>query len=534
MKRCVCIGVLAVLLAATSAMSVAVGAEGEMPSTTAGDYVIRVWTVTLTDRAATPVGAQRAEAPARERKMTLALELEAPDELAAARICGIEYPLRVVDDRGREVAPLAGDRPRSPILPGRMYGPDGRECTYTLALSLPQQGARSISVEGVLLLFEKCEKVELRFPWGVVGERGAGAGVEAVTKQFGEREQALQATLAVTRPDMELPLAAPLWASMTDEDTWVVWEDGQQTKNHRLTGNEEGYTFEFGRALSQKGAADELVYTTIVKARPTVRVPFRVAGIPVPEGPRRTAEEGAVEPQPHPFWVPDERAGSIEFDVMVGDKPMPGPISIRIAMAYQQDEERASDWEHFWAEIDKNGHVTLSHLRPGQYGLIAVGNLIGDLHAHELRRRLGRVLEIDAQDYTWMDEFQHPFVRRGQTTELRPVRFVPEMQALTPAPDATVPRSQVVFSWEPYPGAASYTVSLSVRLSKRKTRRFWLSNPVGETQLRYAPDAGQSLAEGDAEYLTLRPGTKYSWAVAAFDQDGVKLSQAHGGTFEVE
>ncbi len=115
-----------------------------LASSRADGYVIRVVSVDTSD--AVDASEEDEDAGA---QMTIHLEIDAPDRESGARLAGVHWPLKVVDDRGEQVAALHGDFTVS--VPSR--GP----ARYVLTTAVPDEGARSLSISGELRLYEQVE-----------------------------------------------------------------------------------------------------------------------------------------------------------------------------------------------------------------------------------------------------------------------------------------------------------------------------------------------------------------------------------------
>lgn len=531
------------LAAAFGVAVVCLAQEDEGPSAKAGDYTIRVEALSISDRVLVAFRSDRA--PDWRKEMRLELTILAPNEVAAARIHGIEYPARAVDDQGREVAPA---RPpfQTAALAGRAR-PSYRVARSavlvwmgSLTMAPPAPDAKSLTVESTLVLFEDCAQVEFSFPWGAVGEERESEGLRAIAQSFEEAGQRLRATLAVQVPEAEGARGPDGYDSCFERCAWVVWEDGSETKCNSSTTVGEGTTFEFGRALSQKGAARELRYRAIVRAKPNIRVPFRLEGIALPQvGPRARSADEELR-RPHRFWVPEEEGGSIEFDLRADldapgqDQPVRGPFPLHVALARQQEDGTYTKYSYAFTEVDAEGHAVIANLAPGHYRLKASTAASGSMLRTELQHRLRQVLGTRNGGFALVNTRQEARVRVGESTLLHPVRYAQEVTTYGPAQGAQVPRDEVVFWWEPYPRAAYYRVRLSISLPEGHSRDFWLSRPVHEVQLKYAPQAGEAQGDDAAQYLQLKPGARYYWYVYAYDQRGAALSRGRGGTFTVE
>ncbi len=512
-----------------------------VPSAEVDGYVIRVSSVQLSSRIeffSSPSTWSSSPSPPSPPHLTIGLVFDAPDDAAGARVYGFSA-LEVQDDAGRPMAPAGapdatGGR-RSHVMPLHPLMPDPSTYETSVAGACPAAEAKTVAVSGELVLFEQCERVEISIPWGETEKMHESNGIEVTVQSFGDTGDELTVTASAKVPPPELGLQRAPGIQRVKPDAWVEWENGFANIG-AFRASAEAQTLTFKRPADVQGPPQRLVYAVFLKANPDLKLPFEIKGIPLPQMP--TGTEAAAEPteeaaKPHPYWVEDAMSGSVEFDVMVDDQFVPGPVSMRVDARLRQEDGTFSERATWEEEIDENGHVTIRNLEPGFYALSLRASGMGHLDTFELQKRFERMFGIDAEDYIWVNEFTQAQTDIGTTTQLDPVRFAPRVKLISPADGDAMPKQELVFSWETYEGAASYQVGLAAKPTPEHSDTIWLSDPVEGTQLRYNPATGARL--GPPGSLDLDPDKQYRWWVYALDTQGKHISYGPcHGTFTVK
>jgi hypothetical protein len=407
-----------------------------------------------------------------------------------------------------------------------------------LECPLPRLDAKSVSLSGHLVLFDECEQVEFTFPWGRGGRRQEASGVEVTANWFREIwEDQYDANVTVRHPYPQLPLGAPMIHHTPRAWAWVVWESGGTSlpRGRYARGTTEddhdvtGARWEFKRHPKEAGPPQQLVVRAFVQEGLGPRLPFVIRDIPLPDSrPAPTESPSETQPPRRAHWVDGPEAGSLAFDVLIDDQPLPGPLRIGVSMARRKEDGTHDEWSTWYEWIDEKGRVRIAHLKPGHYALRRSGQFMGRASPREFRERLGRHFGIDADRHIWINDYAHAEAKAGEETELSPLRFVPRMTTLSPVDGGLLPKAELEFSWEPFPDAASYVVALGVRPPSVEGHTFWVSDPVTETHVRYDPETGHIQNEQDRQFLDLDPEMRYYWWVSALNAEGMTIARAHG------
>jgi hypothetical protein len=507
-----------------------------VPSADVDGIVVRVKAVQLSSRVAFYDDHSTSAAPPPESPphLTIELGIDAPDDAAGARLYGLSG-LKVEDDAGRAMAGPGRGQPTD-LMPLHPNMSDPSAYDMMVAATCPAADARTISLSGELVLFEECDRVEVSIPWGEAEKTHGSEGLEVTVQSFEDAGDQLTVTASVkVPPPPELGLGLALGPQRLKPDAWLEWEN--DFANLRgITASAGAQTLTFRRPADAEGPPQRLVYTAFVKANPDLKLPFEIKGIRLPQMPTGTqatatpAEEAA---KPHPYWAEDAMSGSVEFDVMVDDQFVPGPVSIPIDARIRNEDGTFSERAAWEEEIDEDGHVTIRNLKPGFYALSLRASGMGHLGTFELQERFERMFGIDAEDYIWVNEFTQAQTDIGTSTQLDPVRFVPSVKLIRPTDGDVLPKDNLVFSWEAHDGASAYQVGLAVKPTPEHSDTVWLSDPVEGTQLRYNPATGARL--GPPGSLDLDPEKQYRWWVYALDTQGKRISYGPcHGTFTVE
>ncbi len=511
-----------------------------VPSAEADGYIVRVRSVQLSSRIEFYSSHSTNTAPSPESPPHLSIELvfDAPDDWAGARLYGLSG-LKVEDDAGRAMAPAMAASP-VPSRPGDLmllHPSMSDPSTYDafVAGACPAGDARTLSLNGELVLFEECHRVEVSVPWGETGKTHQSNGVEVTVQSFDDTGDQLTVTANVKVPPPELGVWSAPGLQRVKPDAWLEWGNGFANLGGSR-GSGESQTFTFKRPADADGPPQKLIYAAFVKSGPDLKVAFEIKDIPLPQMP--TGAEAAGQPaeeavKPHPYWAEDAMSGSVEFDVMVDDQFVPGPVSIPVDARLRNEDGTFSESAAWEEQIDENGHVTIRNLKPGFYALSLRASGMGHLGTFELQDRLERTFGIDAEDYIWVNEFTRAEVGIGTATHLDPVRFAPRVKTIKPTDGDVLPKDNLVFSWEAYDGAAAYQVGLAVKPTPDSSDTVWLSDPVEGTQVRYNRATGVRL--GPEGSLILDPEKQYRWWVYALDAQGQRISYSPArGRFTVE
>lgn len=536
----------------------------DVASTVAEDYVLGASCGEIAHRPRPHFGGPRSEELPKEEypRLTIRVDIDAPDDAAGMRVLGIEPGVKLVDDRGRGMAQAADELPVTTTgtynvvtldangeklvgavphifaTPGANH-PSQFYCR--LDAPLPQPDAKALTMLGKLVVWQECRRVELSVPWGQVGAVRTANQVELTTQAFAEKaaEEEFEATFTVKRPAVKLPAGHwPLTRCWPDLFPWLVFGDGETTAEaFRGGGSVEtkpanGHTvsevtWEFDFVGRETARPTELVLETFVQAGPIVTIPFVIVDIPLPEE-RPKPVPSAPEPKDRgPCWAEPPEAGSLAFDVQIDDRPLTGPLATEVWARRRKDDGTYEAHERWYAIIDRNGHVVIGNVKPGRYRL-SLDHGIGGAARYEVPQRLRDEFGADSETYLWVNDYVRVEVNPGKQTQLAPLRFVPRMTAVSPENGAVVPEEAVEFGWEAFPAAASYVVTLGVRPPSAEDHTFWVSDPVIETHLRYDPKAGHIQDEQDRQYLDLDPEMRYYWWVSALNAEGVTIARAHG------
>lgn len=506
-----------------------------VPSAGADGCIVRVRSVQLSSRLEfySSHSTDAAPAPASPPHLMIELILDAPDDWIGARLYGLSG-LQVEDDAGRAMGRPGGSQPGDLMLLHPTMS-DPSTCDALVAAACPAADAGTISLSGELVLFEECERVEVSTPWGETEKTHESKGVEVTVQSFEEAGDQLTVTANVKVPPPELGLARAPGIQRVRPDAWLEWEnDFANVGGFRASA--EAQTLTFRRPANVQGPPQRLVYAAFVRANPSVKLPFSIKGIPLPQmptGARAAAEPAEEAAEPHPYWTEDAMSGSVELDVMVDDQFVPGPVDIPVDARLRNEDGTFSERAAWEERIDENGHVTIRNLKPGFYALSLRASGMGHIGTFGLHERFERMFGIDAEGYIWVNEFTQAQIDIGTTTQLDPVRFVPSVKLIRPTDGDVLPKGDLVFSWEAYNGASAYQVGLAVKPTPESSDTVWLSDPVEGTRLRYDPAIGIGL--GPKESLDLDPGKQYRWWVHALDTQGKHLSYGPcHGTFTVK
>jgi len=479
--------------------------------------------------------------------MSVDLEIDAPLDVAGARVAGLADGLEVKDATGQVLRPLKIDPlGHLNVFYFSFHDPSLIKCKWDAAF--PSPDAKTMEISGALLLWRQCDEVIVELPWGKPGEKAEANGVSVTGVTYdADAEGKCQATVSANLPWPNLLLGQPVPRSTLPETfAWAVWPSGHTTALYMAPGALDRrlgtpFTCSFARPRGEEGPPAKLRVRTYVKADPTLTVPFRIENIPLPGFPdwaRGLARPPAGGEQgqagKHAFWADGDQAGRVEFDVLVGDRPVPGPLIFPITASKQKEGESYTDPEG-WAEVvDERGHVVLGNLQPGRYALGLHAYSLGKLPVPELHQRLAQQFGIDPKQCTWINTFAYANVETGTATRVDPVRFVTRINVRGPRDGEVVGKEALTFSWEAFPGATTYRVSLGVREGPQEGVTFWVSNPTPGTELKYVPEQGRIDSEAHRGYGDLKPGAQYYWYVSALDAEGKTVSQTQGAHFHVK
>jgi tetratricopeptide (TPR) repeat protein len=207
-----------------------------------------------------------------------------------------------------------------------------------------------------------------------------------------------------------------------------------------------------------------------------------------------------------------------------------GPDSLRQVYVYLLPKD-ADSWYsrpfgHYPVTVpDEHGIYRFYDVPPGEYE-IGVGM--------EAARVQGYVRAEEAEDYVR--------VIPGKTSEFD-VHFVPQTRLLNPIGGATVRGGQITFEWEPYPGAAYYTIGLGELFFDENgtptgSSSLLLEDQWTGTNARYklddlrrrywgqiASSNGRGLSPGSVLGLVY-PGGQFTWYVQVHDRNGRKISSS--------
>jgi hypothetical protein len=480
--------------------------------------------------------------------MTVDLDVDAPTDLAGARVAGLADDLQVKDATGRVLEPTKVDAlGHVNVFYFSFRDPALLRCKWDVAF--PSLEARTIEISGGLVLWRQCDEVMLELPWGEPGEKAEANGVSVTGVTYEADEQGnCRATVSASIPQPNLPLGQALpRISLPGIFGWAVWPSGRLTAVYMAPGGLDvglGYPFTLSlkRPEGEEGAPEKLrVRAYANKGDPTLRLPFTITGIPLPDFPewargltRPPAQGKQGDTGEHPFWAQGDRAGRLEVQVRVGERSVQGPLVLPVSAAVRNQDGSCGEWQNWEAVVDAQGHVLIDNLEPGAYVFRLRAYSLGHIPAPDLKERLSREFGIDAATYTWMNTVAYVDVRRGETTRAEPVVFVPRVETLSPREGEAMPKAALTFRWEPFPGAATYRVSLGVCEDEDTGAAFWVSDATAGTEVRYEPQAGHIRQESQRRLLDLRPGVRYYWYVSALDAEGRMLSQTPGGMFAVE
>lgn len=472
-----------------------------------------------------------------EPRMTVELVVDAPDDDSAAAVFGLGEEITIADSTGRKL-PLCDPSPfmRTSAMLTTLTDPS--EILAKLDVAFPSLEAQTLTISGSLVLWRKCERVELELPWGQEGAVAQAHGISlrvdrVVTLPNGQAS----VTISVDQPPSALPLSAPMpRMSMSENRFTLQWPDKRTsplTQSMAFWDNKQVVTIT--GPSGPANAPTSVIYTTYLKEDPTVVVPFTIEGIPLPTFPEwaaslagKTAEATAPKKK-HAYWV-EEGGGAIEFDVRIDDRPLTGPVTIGVSLTKKREGLDVGESAQWREVIDQDGHVRITNIRPGAYIFTALISSLGGLPTPVVNTRLAELYGIRWDSYTWINTQAHITVEAGKKVILEPVRFVPAVVTIRPKKDSVVSLGELVFAWEPYPGAAAYRVSLGA-WDGQEGVTFWVSDPTPQTSLRYDPASGRLCSEAYRALLDLDPGMKYYWWVSALDERGKTISQAHGGGY---
>jgi hypothetical protein len=478
--------------------------------------------------------------------MTVNLDVDAPTDLAGARVAGLADGLQVKDATGQVLEPAKVDAlGHVNVSYFSFHDPALLKCK--LDVGFPSLEARTIEISGGLALWRQCDEVMLELPWGEPGESAEANGVLVTGVSYETDEQGnCRATVSASLPRPDLPLGGQPRTSLPEVFGWAVWPSGRLTAVYMAPGGasslqEWSYMLSFKRPEGEKGAPEKLRVRTYVKGDPTLTLPFTITDISLPRFPdwasglTRPAPQGEQgDTREHPFWATGDKAGRLEVEVRVGDRPVPGPLVLPLSAAERNQDGSCGEWQTWEAVIDEQGHVLIDNLRPGAYAFRLKAYSLGRIPPPELKQRLSREFGIDAGTHTWMNTLAYVDLRAGETARAEPVTFVQKVRTLRPLEGEVAPKDALAFTWDPFPGAATYRVSVGVCEEEDTGAAFWVSEATAGTEVRYDPQAGHIQQESQRRLLDLQPGGRYYWYVSALDAEGKMLSQTPGGSFTVK
>jgi len=247
------------------------------------------------------------------------------------------------------------------------------------------------------------------------------------------------------------------------------------------------------------------------------------SGKSVHAGPKYTAEEPVTLTEAPPFpehkrylgstntaygesfsWdsnlVLAEGPGIITGNVFVDDKPCAG-LKLRLFMS---DKARSQ-----WATTNKDGVYTIS-LPEGKY--LYQGWELDTRSANDV---LADKIKIDRCD---RDNERTMSIAGGKPALGPDFYFVDPV--IPTQPLGEVELKDVIFEWEPYPGASYYEVSVIDRGTCDQDRKF---DYMGDWKNR--PKIGQTAISASGLGIQLASGHNYNWNVTAYDVNGRFMSQ---------
>ena len=229
--------------------------------------------------------------------------------------------------------------------------------------------------------------------------------------------------------------------------------------------------------------------------------------------------------------------GAIRFPVMIDGRSLTTRrewgIPVQVAdITPKTDEFRGlMDSPADGVSVAADGSCTIPLLSPGRYIVV-----VSPEHLQRdpsFSTYVKDAFGLDPKECSWVGTVIVAEVRDGEFTIVHPVRLTPEVAAVSPAANATVPRGELLFRWEPLEGASGYRVSLGAWPRQSPPAIFWVSEETGETETRYDPKTGEVKNEADRGYV-LEPGVSYYWYVTAVDEAGNIVGAPGGGVFRVK
>lgn len=158
-------------------------------------------------------------------------------------------------------------------------------------------------------------------------------------------------------------------------------------------------------------------------------------------------------------------------------------------------------WNGVWGVADRDGVVTIRDVPWGDYEVVLGLDFRTAPRRHVVKEGVSKVTV------------------RAAHVEIAPIRLAPSVNQVRPLPGAAVGREPTL-SWDPYPGARSYALSLVALGGRQRGATCWARSRI--TSTRAAIDA--------AHFLNGHPGLvkgiAYMWIVYAYDANGSLLSSS--------
>lgn len=133
----------------------------------------------------------------------------------------------------------------------------------------------------------------------------------------------------------------------------------------------------------------------------------------------------------------------------------------------------------------------------------------------------------------WID------VKEGETIEY-PVVITPLIEQISPANDVVLSADEVTFSWEAFPGAATYELSGNIHVDHGSIGGHLLSG-ITENEITIPVEQLYSIKSGTMfrgdDFIEVEPASilgfanpegTFSWSVKAYNEDGDLISQSNG------
>jgi hypothetical protein len=219
--------------------------------------------------------------PARQRhsqpRLGVQLVVEAPTDAAAERVHGLDAVV-VTDDTGR-VSQMPAERGRSRLSQLRFF-PTPDKADVNLSFEPPAPGARTVTLDGELVLYRNLEVIEYRFDDLTAGNASVQkGGLEVTLKEC--RAQDGQCRIQTSS---RVLAAVP----EPDPEDWnlvgfvLLGEGGERWATQRWR-RRPGGSATYGLGIPEDLEPVALIYQVVRRRYPDRFLPFRIADVPLPE-----------------------------------------------------------------------------------------------------------------------------------------------------------------------------------------------------------------------------------------------------------